>query len=1053
MWTSKSFAALFLLAMTVLACTPPTPQKREDSADLSASFFVERTSVASARSSFSAVSGLPKTRTLSFEACLRDNQLGKAIENHLFKVSAPESNAGIAMTSELSEQSIRSDASGCIRWAEEFSFNYLAKSQWIQLDRIVTAVGFQSGKRAINFAINPWEDKSESLLAKKIPGLLSGPTSQQALTGATAARLILDDLKVTLTEIVIGKVLNLELKTTPQLILPRGENKFTQEIMTTGEFLMDLKLYAVTGGLKKNQIELGKVEKRVMNIRNGVFLNTEPISIELQQLCQNGFVELEMHLTSQNPELSSLKFDGIYNNLGECDQLKGGFFAKLKYSPQLEKVDSSPSEQLRAPLTTQEFIQQSIQSPALGKMTSVPQSQIYINEISHRTIAYQGNPQDRDRKKIFSITACLFRPLDRKPLANQKIHVTKVNGTSEEIETLLSGCLTWDDSLSFNQFESECWIRKSFTLENSILQFRQSRELDINPFADGPESIRDARRGKSDLACGNTNSETKHQLLMQSYEFDMAAEGIRYQTDNYLNLKVQKNGILKIPIKLLKSSFKAVEARIESAAPAGEYILRWAIVDGNIKNFDLPGEKYSGLIYQVQEMKVSIEGSGTLSQMIAIEQADTKSIGNLNTILFEITPVLNADKFLPVTYSGSILVADRKEPGALEALHRGSSLIEKFATQFKKDQAGALQTFKKMATIEFAAQEKKAHLVDLMNLDQSRPLLKDLSTPTLWRQPKDSVLANASPYQASRISEFIAKGKIDSDFEDRLCGVIFLKNMSQKYPRLQGTFSDFYKNCKKSISQTSWIKKDFLYFVKNSEILSPLDFTNEVRALGNGFIVNFAKDYSEAFSMDVNGGVNSGKLLAKITEWISPLSVGGGARYQWSWTERKSEGNAVGTQAVKQLLIEQLPFKMRSTEYEKCLMIRLGRSETTAVQMKVFKELNSVQFIPELYQPILFCDRKIQKKEKVFREQYSVINQLTYGALATNLNSNNARSFFMLLRGASDYHQFVESLTDNLAKPDTPNADFTILHSIDAQFKHIFNGSTRSIPGVYIDTE
>ncbi len=988
------FLNWLILLLITAACTPPSPKPRLESLKESATFYLDKASISQVQTVSSERTALPLARVYTFEACLKDNSLGKSIENHSFQVLSQ---------SGQEPKNLLSDPNGCIRWNEEVSFNYLATGRWVSLDRKILAHGFHAGEREISFAIQPWDEKSESLLTTSMQNLTPFSESQKVLQGPSTARVIVDDLRITINEKIVGKLLLLDLKTAPQLHIKKSAQRQTQENLSQGSFKMDLEIYALTGSELKEKTSLGSVSAVSVKVQNGLLLTKDPIEIKLEKLCQNGIVELSLKLSPEDPELEGLDFSGVFNNLGDCDQIKGGFFAKLKSSPQLEDGKNSARHSLN----------QTIQNDLSKSPTKASEEvfgNVVVRELMTSNVGFFGNPDQRVRDKIFSITACLVRPLDKKPLSFQEITVRKLNGTIEKIETQLSGCLTWDDSFRFNQFDTECWTRKSFQLQNSTIPFSQTLEIDVNPFEDGPNSVRDARRGKPQLNC----HEKSLQLVMQSYEFDLAPEGIEYQITQFLGITILKSGIFKMPVRMLKSSNKNVESRVESPVPPGRYRLRWAIIDGRIKNWQQPIASFSGSIYQAHETLVDIIAGGTISQKISLVHSETKAIGNLNSLLIEIEPILNPERFEPITFAGSILFADRKEPGSLEPIHRGSSLIKGLMQQSQKDQRKNQDLLQKMTTPEFAAQEYGAQLI---KLNEGKTL--DVFIPQL---------------------------------KDGFCSVQFLNQLPKEIPKLKGPLEDLYKNCLRDQKRKKdWLKIDSLYFVKDVQLLGFYPFTNEVKSIGNGFMLSYGKDFSKTGSVDINGGFNTGKWLGKISDWISPLSIGGGGRYQIAWSKRESHGNAVGQQAIKQLLIEKLPFQLKTTEYNRCALVGLTETQKKEIVKELIEDVSEKGLFDKIFSPTLICEKDSFKKEKVFREQYTLINQLNYGAQVTNLNSENARAFFMLIRGEGDYLRLMKEISQSMTKPETADTEYLPEATLDKQFKYLFDQPIKSIPGVFIE--
>ena len=82
----------------------------------------------------------------NFSVCVKDRRTSDPVKGHQFRISGGEN-----------EQTLQSDAAGCLGWSEKISFNFLARETYVPIDRTLTAVGMQSGSRVLKLAINPWK--------------------------------------------------------------------------------------------------------------------------------------------------------------------------------------------------------------------------------------------------------------------------------------------------------------------------------------------------------------------------------------------------------------------------------------------------------------------------------------------------------------------------------------------------------------------------------------------------------------------------------------------------------------------------------------------------------------------------------------------------------------------------------------------------------------------------------------------------------------------------------------------------------------------------------
>ena len=147
------FSALLSLSFLTLAgCNLPTPKDRnaltamgDSKVSTPATFRVQamaersKTLETKLRGTFA----LPTSKIFNLQACIKDIAYDKPVLGHDFQIVE-------------TKQIITSDKNGCITWAEDIQFNYLAESKYVRIERTITGTGLHRGSRKVAFAINPW---------------------------------------------------------------------------------------------------------------------------------------------------------------------------------------------------------------------------------------------------------------------------------------------------------------------------------------------------------------------------------------------------------------------------------------------------------------------------------------------------------------------------------------------------------------------------------------------------------------------------------------------------------------------------------------------------------------------------------------------------------------------------------------------------------------------------------------------------------------------------------------------------------------------------------
>lgn len=1084
-----------LLSSILVACSMPKPQSREGNQD-AATFYVDKSEISFTSQTLHPKISLPLSKTFTINACIKDLKLQKSVLNNDFHVVGE------------SDKKITSDANGCLNWNETVEYNHLAPARYIEMKRSIEAHGFHKGHRTVRFAINPWEDSALSLLDREVPELVAAEQSAATLKGLSkdgkfqASAISFDDLRLTVEEKRIneqGLVLNFDIRTQPSFARVKASGQKLTEALTYGEFEGEL---ALIHSVSEKQLEVRRLLAAPVSIQGKMVNNFLLIetNLPLARICTRGQLQLGLKLKALGAPDSVRPFEGVFI-VGECDQLKGNAFSRLKNVFQENNghltiqdylTDKSNPSETKLPHSSQDTrTVVDTQQPDYYQ-----RSQIEIKKLHFDNVSFEGKSA-LNRTKTFNVTACLKSGLDQKSMRAQTFQITKVNGQTDSIRSSDDGCISWDDSIQFNFLAQECWIQKEVQINNSNLNVAQTIKLNINPWSGGEASIRDVRfldsQGQK-LRC----SEGKSEIILSGYSFDK--KDISYDIDSFLNLKMRKTGTLKLTPILKRPSLSEPNGYSQEPIPMGTYVLKFAVVDNSVKDLKKTKEQ----IFQVDEKLVSVNGAGIISEMITLESSNIKAIGNTNQLILEIIParadaleilkqnaktnisdLISKETNVEITtYSSPLILANNGESGNSIAIQSGtSSQIDTLRAQMNEDKN--LQTLRQ-STLSKKDTFAKNENVKVLNLNDEKQTLefrKSLANPVWWyadARPKEKEVA---ALDTIKVKAPLYDGKLDSEFGQRLCAYWFfdqfrrpVKKVHVKYLPLTGkpgdveiaavplfmpTSMQLTMQCQAAMAKRSseWFDLQTRYIVSNVERIETLP--TQVRDLSIQTSFTMSKGHTESqatsFSWDIGAGINAASPVKFLD--IFGLSGSTGVRYQKSWTTTDADqiGTAAAFQNGIQATVERLNFKLRSENVEKCLIVKLNPAlylDKKGLLANVLDHrLTAIEKVQQLTKGLMICQGEPKMKKMDFMETYFVINQRPPTTQVVDPNSESSRPFFAAIRGQHDFNSFISFLHGTVGSPNDVTGSYHTNQATDDKISNAFLQGVKSYPGHYISTQ
>lgn len=696
--TSKSLNFIFLnflLVTSLVGCNLPTPQEKPENSAAGASpvaTFKATADVRKSQAMETQVQGafaLPVSKVFNLVACLKDVAYDKAIQGHEFQVVE-------------SKASATSDKDGCITWAEQIHFNYLADSQYILLERTIRGTKLHKGEQKISYAINPWSH-GENLPAvlnpedgNQIPRLLS---TQEDITLALKGlskentpivrNLMVDEGRFFVTEQKISTdkiVVSVELHPKINLQLSKMNGDIFSRPLTAGTFRARLQLihvYTTTQEIRRLIAETDFVNATMSNGN----LSIKSL-LSLPALPTRGQFFLGLVLEPLQAPQGMTGFTGLYY-ISEYDNLKGTGFLKL--SPLVSQnpnfkletfVNASVTEVTSRPTVSTPIVTDGRKGEETVRIlrnhnrpndleTDVyqkPKIQILKLDFEYLRV---GHEQTSKRQIYYSVKACFRHGLDQKTVRAQTFKITKFRQLFSEPAAVTqrttdaNSCIVWDENITFNYFDCHRYLKGSVRIENTDLGVNEKIDILLNPWETSGGALgRDVRyvdpKESLPLDC-KAEARPRTQIALDAFNYNTVS--YRYKIDSLLNLTLVKKIMLRMDARMLVYSSLSNGWSNPERLRDGVYLLRTAV----IKNRDYDDSRNT---YVASDERLVNVLSGQINTDLTYETSDLKALGNRNSILVEIFPI--DDKKVTVTKEGITL----KDPSAplSTAIDRNSGL-------------------------------------------------------------------------------------------------------------------------------------------------------------------------------------------------------------------------------------------------------------------------------------------------------------------------------------------------------------------------------------------
>lgn len=1094
MRTSRTLLTFFmgLSALSLAGCNLPSPQDKESVKNPAATFTVQvmpeksRALEVSVQGPFA----LPSSKVFNLQACVKDVAYDKAIAGHDFLV-------------EETQQKVTSDKLGCLTWAERISFNFLAESQYIRIERTIKGQGLHRGSQRIAYAINPWSH-GEALTpvlnpddGNDIPRLVDNTeVGQLALKGlnadstlAASRPLWVEDGRLFVTEQKMTKegiTLVVEMRPNVAIQLSKMNGEIFARHLTAGTFQARMKMIHVYQHDGKEVRRLMS-ETGIMDVKmeNGSLAIKAPM--HLSALPTRGQLMLGLELIPVNGPVGLASFDGVYF-MGEYDQIKGASFLKLNTI-----VAQTKNFKIENYINAEIAEVAKISTSGLMSEDTYQQPKIEVAQLEFRFIRI-GKETTSEREVFYNIRACVRNGLDQKSTRAHTFKVTKFRQSDADTTSVVSlktdnnSCLSWDESITFKYFDCQRYLKGYVQIENADLGMNEKLDIIVNPWESWGAVARDMRyvdpTERLILSCEKENR-PRSQILLDGFNYNTLSYS--YGIDAQLNLSVHKKIQFKMePRLLIYSSLTNGRAEAQKMRD-GVYLLKTVVVQN--RDYD---QKNTYVAHADRFVNIM---NGQINTEITFQTTDLKALGNRNNILVEVHPVdeskvtvadgqirlkdthqpmdsaidvnsvlenptyigpitLNADEASrPLRIMEATAVSSFLLKGKGDNVTSGKNVISQIVKEglkIKDDLSSSLIAKSQKQTF---ARENNLDLLVINNADQNQPLVKAFAGTTK--------LSERLIVTKSDLESLISTGQLTPQTAHKLCA-FWASDYSKKiYEAKGGAFAPhlatgFGMGC------INAVKRDpsKFFVVEKHLIIQEVGPAQYMKGLNHGLSVGTSFSLSMSESNYHNRSLSVSAKTGITKKFLEVLSVGVDLGYtmQWGVSLNKTSANSVSVNGSTSLTVQQNTFRVPVRKHEQCVSVRLNPSlfvkKSSWLSRDYLNVLNWNLSDEEkglaINRGLMLCDGVIHTEPKEIIENYYLVAQEASSSQMQDSGDVRNRNFFIALRSTQDFNRFVLAMKGQTNMPGAVTKAEDVQTEATQMMELLFRMHSPSYPGMHL---
>ncbi len=602
---------------------------------------------------------IPQQRVFSFKSCLHDT--------YSYHSVGPLQE--FTIQTDRSEVTVATDVAGCIHWSETLDFDYFSTQGYLKTERTIIGQGEFRGTRTIPLALNPWKQRTDSLIDLRF----SSP-SQFATHGVSdPSKIVVDQISIQTQEKSYSQGMS-TIQLSAHLNNPTFNQKNTEgEIITeplkSGRFLFRAVLLQSSDVLSKNEQEIELKDGQVDLLTSLTLLKIPRPQIPLEFLFE--LIPLQAPKT-----LHGLTATVILPSLILQSRLN------------IQKLDTNLSQYF----STEKKTSETQQSPSTPLGFDIESVELTSGGESRKTD--EGFPSEIQ----LGIKACLVNsvtqnPIKRHPFSVQFGPIAVAAGMDKKsafspkklMSSLDDGCLRWKEAISFNYYAPPRYLEYFIRVRGQEIPYTdviQSKKIYINPWK--KELSWDERYG--DLK--NVKSSQWAQLKISSFNYEYV--GTQYQINSSLNLTIARKYRITFQPSVIRIDPFSESGFSEIPIHGGKFNLRVALVD----------EKESSLApVAYNEFKVSVQENG-VAEVVSDFPFPFEKLGKIPArlkIILSLSPIESKSGLRPITGAATFLMPDEKGTSALveslvnlnelKKIHLATQMEEEQKLQFQENQS------------------------------------------------------------------------------------------------------------------------------------------------------------------------------------------------------------------------------------------------------------------------------------------------------------------------------------------------------------------------------
>lgn len=1094
-----------LSVLTLAACNLPKPKEREldvqAKSEAAASFLVDSIKGDSLEDKSNSPFAFPEARIFTFTVCLKDINVHNTAAGHVFEIK------------ELNKK-MPTDAAGCLNWSERVTYNYLADSKYLRINRTIVATGLHRGQRTISIGINPWSH-GENLRSvidlskeKDVPGLIEERALvSQALNGMSAEGKIashplwVEDGRLFITEQQLtknGVILLVEARTVPTIQLRKMNGDLILKSLTRGQFKAQVSLiHSYVHENKEMRRLLGRSEEVTVRIDNGTMAIKAPVALPV--VPTRGQVILGLKLSPINGPEGLTPFEGIYM-LGEYDQIKGASFLR---------VNALVAETPNFALDT--YVQENASTLSLNNQNEVEEDVYQTPKIEVRPLEFRFpkivKETTTSRTLNFNVRACISHGVDQRSTRAHTFRITKFRQNETEVpqfednKTMNNSCINWSETIEFQMMTCQQYRKGFVEISNEDLGMHQRLEILINPWESNSDlfarDVRDASALEANVL--DCKAEKRPRPLIKLDNFSYKTSSYQYKIDNDLGMFLQKRMQIRLDATLLSYSSLSRGYSDYQRLRDGIYVLKAAIV----RNRDYDGNH----TYVASDARLVQVLNGQANADMAFSTYDLKALGNRNTLLLELKPaneaVLTVENGQPVlknknapinsaiaqdvevespTYQGFTILNERDASTIL------SPVDPVGITSFFINGKGANDDNKK-DIIDGIVAEGQVALQDRVTRSRAKGQMDvfikennldyvNLKTQTEGIDPvrgsiKIATIAGQQPDRRSEklaldreaLHKVVTTGQLDRETAMKFCTFWGNDYFAKMYANKGGLMirnlaAAFGIECMHAIQKDprSFFQVDRRLLVKELDAKFQNGY-NFALGVGTSFSLNTAHSKSSAVSQSVAMKAGMSK------KFLDLFSVALDYSYQMTWAkvDSNTNSNSISINGNTTMTVEQNIFAVRFNKYEQCAVVRLNPllftkdpNSSWFKGRKDYLSLLNTALTPEeqgtgVTRGLMICEGQLRQEPIVQKESYYLIAQeIGNSAQQQDSADERNRNFFVALRSDNDYQRFVTAIKGKAVMPNSANTDSDQQLETVDMMTRLFQAGAPSYPGMYL---